>query len=112
MSNIIKIGYIHPVDYNSLKSPNCSQFYCMEITKRRKEIPEFCVALGKHIRALRKEKELSIEEIAYKAGIDGQNLRKYELGKQEMKVSMLKRIASAFDMTTAELLSFDDTTEA
>ncbi|MEE4001802.1 helix-turn-helix transcriptional regulator [Tenacibaculum sp. FZY0031] len=46
-------------------------------------------------------------EIAYKAGIDGQNLRKYELGKQEMKVSMLKRIADAFEMTTSELLSFD-----
>jgi len=74
----------------------------------KKKLPEFCIALGKHMRALRIERDLSIEEIAYKAGIDGQNLRKYELGKQEMKVSMLKRIANAFEMTTSELLSFDD----
>ena len=74
--------------------------------ERKKAIPEFCLELGEHLRALRKEKDLSIEEIAFKAGIDGQNLRKYELGKQEMKVSMLKRIADAFEVSPSELLSF------
>lgn len=76
--------------------------------KRKKQIPEFCITLGSHIRKLRVEKNISIEEIAYKADIDAQNLRKYELGKQEMKISMLKRIADAFGVTTSELLSFDD----
>ncbi len=80
----------------------------MKSRKRKKEIPKFCIELGQHIRTLRTERNLSIEEIAYKANIDGQNLRKYELGKQEMKVSMLKRIANAFELTTAELLSFDN----
>lgn len=75
--------------------------------KKKKETSLFCIELGKHIRKLRKDKDLSIEEIAFKAGIDGQNLRKYELGKQEMKISMLKRIANAFEMTTSELLEFD-----
>lgn len=75
--------------------------------QRKKEIPEFCIKLGKHIRKLRIDNNLSVEEIAFKANIDAQNLRKYELGKQEMKVSMLKRIAEAFNMTTSELLSFD-----
>jgi len=75
--------------------------------ERKKDIPEFSIQLGKHIRALRKERGLSIEEIAFKAEIDAQNLRKYELGKQEMKISMLKRIATAFDLTTSELLVFD-----
>lgn len=75
---------------------------------RKKEIPAFCIELGKHLRALRAENGLSIEEIAFKAGIDAQNLRKYELGKQEMKVSMLKRIADAFGISTSELLSFDN----
>lgn len=83
------------------------QFWFMPKYQRKKELPQFCIELGQHIRKLRKQKDLSIEEIAYKAGIDGQNLRKYELGKQEMKVSMLKRIANAFDITTPELLSFD-----
>ncbi|WP_036597659.1 helix-turn-helix domain-containing protein [Olleya marilimosa] len=75
--------------------------------ERKKDIPEFCIQLGKHIRTLRKERNLSIEEIAFKAEIDAQNLRKYELGKQEMKISMLKRIANAFDISTSQLLSFD-----
>ncbi|MFH4964761.1 helix-turn-helix transcriptional regulator [Gaetbulibacter sp. M235] len=75
---------------------------------RKKEVPEFCIELGKHIRTIRLKKGLSIEEIAYKAEIDSQNLRKYELGKQEMKVSMLKRIANAFGISTSKLMSFDE----
>jgi len=76
--------------------------------ERKKEIPTFCIELGKHIRNLRIKNDLSIEEIAFKAGIDAQNLRKYELGKQEMKVSMLKRIADAFGISTSQLLLFDN----
>ncbi|WP_431162607.1 helix-turn-helix domain-containing protein [Flagellimonas beolgyonensis] len=79
----------------------------MSKRERKKEIPDFCIEFGKHLRALRVKNDLSIEEIAFKAGIDAQNLRKYELGKQEMKISMLKRLADAFGMTTSELLSFD-----
>ncbi len=79
----------------------------MSKRERKKEIPAFSIELGQHIRALRIKNDLSIEEIAFKAGIDAQNLRKYELGKQEMKVSMMKRIADAFGITTPELLAFD-----
>lgn len=75
--------------------------------KIKREIPEIVLVLGKHIRALRTGKKISIEEIAFKANIDAQNLRKYELGKQEMKIGMLKRIADAFEMTMSELLSFE-----
>ncbi|QNM84329.1 helix-turn-helix transcriptional regulator [Polaribacter pectinis] len=74
--------------------------------KRKKKIPEFCIEFGKHIRELRKKGNLSIEEIAFKAGIDAQNLRKYELGKQEMKISMLKRIADAFGISPSQLIDF------
>ena len=35
--------------------------------KRKKEIPEFCIEFGIHIRELRKKGNLSIEEIAFKA---------------------------------------------
>jgi len=76
-------------------------------SKRKKEIPLFCVDFGKQIRELRKKNNLSIEEIAFKAGIDAQNLRKYELGKQEMKISMLKRIADAFGVSPSELIKFN-----
>ena len=72
----------------------------------KQNIPHFCVELGSRIRELRKSKNISIEEIAYKAGIDAQNLRKYELGKQEMRVSMLKRIADAFEISVSDLVNF------
>lgn len=71
---------------------------------RKQELPAYCIELGKAIRSMRKSKGISIEEIAFKAGIDAQNLRKYELGKQEMRVSMLKRIADAFEIHVSQLV--------
>lgn len=78
----------------------------MAKTDKKNEIPEYCIELGKHLRKLRKKDGKSIEEIAYKAGIDAQNLRKYELGRQEMRVSMLKRLADAFEVSVSELVNF------
>ena len=72
----------------------------------KQSIPQYCIDLGSRIRELRKYNKISIEEIAYKVGIDPQNLRKYELGKQEMRVSMLKRIADAFEISVSELVNF------
>lgn len=72
----------------------------------KQKIPEYCIKLGVRIREFRKSKNITIEEIAYKAGIDAQNLRKYELGKQEMRISMLKRIADAFEISVSELVNF------
>lgn len=80
----------------------------MSKTEEKQNAIDFCTEFGKHLRKLRKSKDLSIEEIAYKAGIDAQNLRKYELGKQEMKISMLKRISLAFDMSPSELIDFEE----
>lgn len=80
----------------------------MSNIEEKQNATDFCTEFGKHLRKLRKSKDLSIEEIAYKAGIDAQNLRKYELGKQEMKISMLKRISLAFDMSPSELIDFEE----
>jgi transcriptional regulator with XRE-family HTH domain len=78
----------------------------MAKTKQKNEIPLYVVEFGKHLRKLRQKKEMSIEEVAFKSNLDAQNLRKYELGKQEMKISMLKRIADAFEMNVSELVNF------
>lgn len=71
-----------------------------------KEIPEYTIEFGKHLRKLRIDKPASIEEIAYKAGIDAQNLRKYELGRQDMRISMLKRLADALEISVSKLTDF------
>lgn len=78
----------------------------MAKTEQKQEEIEYHIEFGKHLRKLRKLNGMSIEEIAYKAGLDAQNLRKYELGRQEMKISMLKRIADAFEMSVSELVDF------
>jgi transcriptional regulator with XRE-family HTH domain len=70
---------------------------------RKSEIPQFVVEVGQAIRAIRKAKKMSIEEVAYKVGIDAQNLRKYELGKQEMKISMLNRISEALEVEISDI---------
>lgn len=70
---------------------------------RKSEIPEYVIEVGHAIRTIRKEKEMSIEEVAYKVGIDAQNLRKYELGRQEMKISMLRRISDALGISVSEI---------
>ncbi len=72
----------------------------------KQSIPQYCIDLGSKIRELRKYNKISIEEIAFKAGIEAQNLRKYELGKQEMRISMLKRIADAFEVRVSDLVDF------
>lgn len=80
----------------------------MDNSDRKKEAAKICLALGNHIRELRIEKGMSVAEIAFKAGIDSQNLRKYELGKQEMKISMLVRISEAFEVSVNDI--FNDET--
>ena len=42
--------------------------------------------------------------VAHDANLDATNLRKYIRGTQEMKITTLIRIASALDVSTAELL--------
>ena len=78
----------------------------MAKTEQNKNIPDYAIELGQHLRKLRKIRGMSIEEVAFKAELDAQNLRKYELGRQEMKISMLKRIANAFGMSVSELVDF------
>lgn len=75
----------------------------MEIKDQKTNNSDYVIELGRCIRNIRKDLKMSIEEVAYRAGIDAQNLRKYELGKQEMKVSMLKRIADAMKLRVAEI---------
>lgn len=72
--------------------------------KRLAEVPKIVKELGERIRSIRTEKNMSIEEVAFKAEIDSQNLRKYELGKQEMKISMLQRISNALGTPLSEIL--------
>lgn len=79
----------------------------MEKRDRKKEVLELCLNIGNKVRKIRKEKKLTISEVSYRAGVEPQNFRKYELGKQEMRISMLFRIAEALEIEPIELLAFN-----
>ena len=78
----------------------------MEKRDRKQEAIDLCIKVGQNIRWLRKNKKLTVSEVAYRSGVEPQNFRKYELGKQEMRISMLIRIAEALETTPSELISF------
>ena len=48
----------------------------------------------------------SYREVAHDADLDVENLRKYIKGKQEMKVSIMLKIARALDVNVPDLFSF------
>lgn len=66
--------------------------------------------LGYHIRALRKARKLTQQELGEKAGINYKFLGEIERGTQNPSLLVLSRIAKALNVKTAELFLFEDQT--
>jgi transcriptional regulator with XRE-family HTH domain len=62
------------------------------------------VALGSAIRALRKERKLSQEELAELAGADRSHLGRLERGDNEIAFLLLCRLADALSVTVAQIM--------
>lgn len=62
------------------------------------------ILLGKKIKAIIVEKNLTVMNVAHDSNLDATNLRKYIRGVQEMKVTTLIRIANALNVSSSELL--------
>ena len=60
--------------------------------------------LGQKIRELRKERTLSQEEFADRAGLDRSYIGQIERGDRNLSFSNLYKIATAFDLTISEFL--------
>ncbi|EDT05714.1 transcriptional regulator, XRE family [Burkholderia ambifaria IOP40-10] len=63
------------------------------------------VALGHAIRRIRKERDMSQEQLALSAEVDMSYLGRVERGDNNVAVLRLKRIADALGMTMTELMS-------
>ena len=61
---------------------------------------------GDRIRELRKEKQLSQEELAYKAGVHRTYLGGIERGERNPSLRNIYAVAVALDISLAELLDF------
>lgn len=62
---------------------------------------------GHRIKQLRKEKGLSQEALAHKAGIDRTYLPGIEKGTRNTSLKIANQLANALDITLSDLLNFD-----
>lgn len=58
---------------------------------------------GENLRKLRKERKLSMDALAEKAGTSKQVLSRYENGERVPKISMVKKLADALGVSVSEL---------
>ncbi|WP_129717230.1 helix-turn-helix domain-containing protein [Pedobacter sp. SYP-B3415] len=65
----------------------------------------FKVALGKRITVLRKDRELSLRKFALIADIEHHQLINIEKGRVDPRLSTLRKIAVAFEISLPDLLS-------
>jgi transcriptional regulator with XRE-family HTH domain len=72
-------------------------------TTRKKELPQVVLDVGKRIEAIIKQKNLKKRDVAYEAGLEIENLRKYIKGRQEMKISTLMKIVHALKADVGDL---------
>ena len=64
-------------------------------------------ALGKRIRAVRKAKKMSMETLAYTAGIEYSQLSRIEMGQINTSVSHVAVIAKILEVPITTLFEFD-----
>ncbi len=66
----------------------------------------FTKALGKHLRKIRKDKGLSMEQLAYKAEMEYRQIGRIERGEVNATVVTLFRIAEGLDVDIKELFNY------
>ena len=63
--------------------------------------------LGERIRLLRKERQLSLRDLAFKIGMEPSNLSVIENGKSNPQILTYARIASALNVAIKDLFEID-----
>lgn len=71
---------------------------------RKNPIPEVVVLFGKRIKQLRLDRKMSQMDVGAALGIDRENIRKYEKGLQEPKLSTIVKFAELFEVDFNDLL--------
>ncbi len=74
---------------------------------RVKPIPNEVILFGKKIKQLRIDNKMSQMDVGASMNIDKENIRKYEKGLQEPKLSTIVKFAKVFNVNFNELLDFN-----
>lgn len=67
---------------------------------------DYLISLGKRIKTLRLEKNISQTEVAYRCGFDKSNYNTIESGKRNPTIISLLKIAKALEIDIVDLVSF------
>lgn len=62
------------------------------------------VAIGRNIKAQRKRRDLTQEELAHRAGMHPVEVGRAERGARDMRVSTVAKLAHGLDVTAMELM--------
>lgn len=73
---------------------------------RKTPVPEEVIKFGKRIKELRLQRKMSQMDVGAAMNIDRENVRKYEKGLQEPKLSTVLRFAEVFKVSYDDLLDF------
>ena len=76
--------------------------------KRRRDVNEADVRVGRRVRALRLERSLSLAELAAKAGISIGALSQIERGMSSLRVRVIWPLAAALDIEPSALIADGD----
>ena len=60
--------------------------------------------LGRNLRRLRKERELTQEEVGHRSGVHPTEVSRIEAGKRDPQVSTVERLAKALGVHASDLL--------
>ncbi len=74
---------------------------------KKKSDKKFLIALGKRVRELRKQREISQDQLSFEIGIRREQVIRIELGRQSTSVDILKKMADTFDVELKELFDFE-----
>lgn len=67
---------------------------------------EFIIAFGKHVREIRKTKNLSMEQLAHLCNIEYSQISRIELGQINTTLNTIKILAEGLEIHPKELLDF------
>lgn len=60
--------------------------------------------IGNHLRRLRKQNHLTLEEVSKQLGMSTKSLSYYELGERNIRVSVLESLATIYHTTVDQIL--------
>ena len=77
------------------------------MAKKKKDTNESLKKFGEKILEIRLKREMSQMDVGALLGIDRENIRKYEKGLQEPRLSTIVKFAIAFQIDYNELLGYN-----